>query len=153
MPTEAEWEKAARGTDGRRYPSGNEPVTGDLANFCDVNCAVDWAEADTSQDDGYSQTAPVGSYPAGVSPYGALDMAGNAWEWVSDGYDIEYYNDSPYRNPKGPRGGGYAEIMRGGSWLNRAQSLRVTNRFSLDEAVFEDLMLDTFGFRCMHPVR
>ncbi len=142
LPTEAEWEKAARGTDGRLFPWGHAQISGEKVNFCDVNCRYDWA--DSSQDDGHAKTAPVGSYPAGTSPYGALDKLGNAWEWVEDWYDADYYSYSPYENPAGP-GSGDLRVKRGGSEGSVIWSLRVSSRFGLNpDAAGED-----YGFRCV----
>jgi formylglycine-generating enzyme required for sulfatase activity len=114
LPTEAEWEYTARGPQGRVFPWGDE-FDGTRLNYCDANCGSDWP--DETVDDGYADTAPVGSYPAGASWCGVLDMAGNVWEWVADWYDSGYYSQSPARNPPGPDSGMF-KVLRGGSWSN-----------------------------------
>jgi eukaryotic-like serine/threonine-protein kinase len=141
LPTEAEWEKAARGTDGRTFPWGNSSVNAEKANYCDDNCSTSWA--DRNHDDGFTHTSPVGSYPAGASPYGALDMAGNVYEWVVDWYDDEYYRRSSYDNPAGPTTGDQ-RVLRGGSWLGYDYNLRVSVRRA---SPFR--WNNNIGFRCV----
>jgi formylglycine-generating enzyme required for sulfatase activity len=112
LPSEAEWEKAAR----ERYPWGRKSPDRTLVNM-------------KGRDDGYEFTAPVGAFPPGASSYGILDMAGNVWEWTSDWYDAGYYRASPGRDPRGPVGG-ESRSVRGGSWANGPELIRSANRSS-----------------------
>jgi serine/threonine-protein kinase len=114
LPTEAEWERAAKGDSVNTYPWGGELPNANNSNSLNV----------------VGDTTRVGSYPTGISPFGALDMAGNVWEWVADFYKGRYYAESPAENPTGPENGGLKtmRVIRGGSFQDDAPLLRISNR-------------------------
>lgn len=143
LPTEAEWEKAARGEDGPSFPWGSSNASCTKANYS--NATNTWC---------VGSTAPVNSYPAGVSVYGAYNMAGNVWEWVQDWYHPEYYDPafplpdfSPDHDPQGPETGTY-RLIRGGSWVSSEGFIRSTfKHYYTPNTATEDL-----GFRCVRDL-
>jgi formylglycine-generating enzyme required for sulfatase activity len=146
LPTEAEWEMAARWNPASgvvtMYPWGEWDKT--RLNYCDSSCLLpDSAFIDPTYDDGWPQMAPAGSFPAGISPVGAYDMAGNVAEWVADWYSATYYSVSPAENPTGPASG-TARVVRGGGWSLDAIWARSTSRSHFGALS----QVAGIGFRC-----
>ncbi len=164
LPTAAQFEKGARGIDGRKYPWGNQKPDGTRANYADINFWNKYGDArqpDKSVDDGFTETSPVGSFPDGASPYGLMDMAGNVWEWNRDVYDRAYYATMPDQNPVGPADSAEADQARenrgGGSWTDRSGHLTPQGGHNLRSAARtgdeQNSSDDHLGFRIILSFR
>lgn len=143
LPTEAEWAYAARGPESWAYPWG-DTFDGSLANYCDRHCTYDWR--DLHSDDGFAEWTAVGSYPGGASWCGALDMAGNVWEWVADWW-AEDHDRSPADNPLGPESG-TLRVARGSSWFDEGREANLARRKGLTPSSYR---MHWIGFRCAAP--
>ncbi|MFC2078931.1 formylglycine-generating enzyme family protein [Candidatus Bipolaricaulota bacterium] len=141
LPTEAEWEYAARGPTSAVFPWGEE-FDGNRLSFCDVNCPFN--TRDEQFDDGYVQTAPVGAFPEGASWVGAFDMAGNVWEWCADWFGESCFDESPSENPTGPETG-HKRVSRGGAWGGDPYDVRSARRGDL----WPNGSYPGQGFRCV----
>ena len=129
LPREAEWERAARGTEGRKYPWGNEEPDSERANYRETKIG---------------HATPVGLFPRGMTPEGIQDLAGNVYEWVGDWHGEAYYKQSAVKNPGGPTSGDY-RVVRGGSWDYGSRNLRSSSRSGVQPGDRHDVL----GFRCV----